>query len=243
MNAISIKCVGVTFDKRSPSETIALKCLSFDLELGKVVVLKGANGSGKTTLLRLLAGLLKPTNGRIEVPGQKSPREYLRNKIAFLRQRVSDGLVTTLSLAENVALLTRHSGAGFLAPYIRNKNFRDLESKLISKVPFYARARSRRVLELSGGEQQRFAIALARLQGRPVVLLDEPTASLDPVSYDWVRREIMDWLMSAKLTAVIVTHDPRLIVDLSGSVYELMQTPTSSEIRFTGKSLLNKERF
>ncbi len=167
---------------------------------GERLALLGPSGSGKTTLLGLLAGLDRPDGGRVELTGA----DVAGLEPAALRARVGTvlqgyGLVTLLTAAENVAL-------PLLARRVPPGEVEERTDDALRAVGLGERGSSL-VEELSGGEQQRVAVARA-LAGRPEVLLaDEPTAELDAAS----RGVVLDLLLGASrrgVAVVLATHDP-----------------------------------
>lgn len=184
----------------------ALRGIDLSIEQGEFVALLGRSGSGKSTLLNLLGGLDKPTRGSIRVNGielaDMSKTElslYRRTTVGFIFQ--SFNLVTSLRAWENVALPLVFQGIG---RFERKK--RALE--LMERVGLEKRA-NHIPSELSGGEQQRVAIARSLVNEPRMLLCDEPTGNLDTSTSE----QIMEMLLEshrANTTLVMVTHDPAL---------------------------------
>ena len=195
----------------------ALRGISFALERGQLMAVKGRSGSGKTTLLNLLGGLDKPTSGRVLVDGaevsamsERQLVDFRRNTVAFIFQAF--GLVPILSAAENVEIPLRLVRA---EPAARD----DRVMELLELVGLAERA-NHRPYELSGGEQQRVAIARA-LANRPKLLLaDEPTGQLDSTTGHAIMATLRSVVRAEGVTAVVATHDPGLL-DLADRVVEI----------------------
>ncbi|HUF06366.1 MAG TPA: ABC transporter ATP-binding protein [Candidatus Binatia bacterium] len=195
----------------------ALRGVSFALERGQLMAVKGRSGSGKTTLLNLLGGLDKPTSGRVLVDGaevsamsERQLVDFRRNTVAFIFQAF--GLVPILSAAENVEIPLRLVRA---EPAARD----DRVMELLELVGLAERA-NHRPHELSGGEQQRVAIARA-LANRPKLLLaDEPTGQLDSTTGHAIMATLRAVVRAEGVTAVVATHDPALL-DLADRVLEI----------------------
>lgn len=175
--------------------------VSLTVEADEVVAILGRSGSGKSTLLHLLGGLDSPDHGAITLTGQqltgRSPRALARvrlREVGFVFQQFQ--LIEELSGAENVVLPTRLPGA---PPGGRRR-----AGELIDELGLAAVA-DHLPHELSGGEQQRFAIARALVNGPRLVLADEPTGSLDAESGAGVL-ELLRGLTGRAV--VIVTHEP-----------------------------------
>ncbi|MGH9146921.1 MAG: cell division ATP-binding protein FtsE [Vicinamibacterales bacterium] len=184
----------------------ALRDLSFKVDKGEFVFLTGPSGAGKTTLLRLLLREILPSEGEIIVVGRNLARmsanqvQTYRRSVGFVFQDFK--LIPRMTVLENVAFVPRVLGAPVTTQ--RRKTFQVLKwvglQHRINAYPF----------ELSGGEQQRIAIARALVNDPMLILADEPTGNLDPD----LSLEIMNLLreINARGTSVIVaTHDRELI--------------------------------
>ena len=210
-------------------EVVALRGLDLSVEEGEVVAIVGASGSGKSTLLNLLAGFDMPSAGGISVGDKdllrmmpKEVEEYRLKEVGFIWQQTSRNLFPYLTSLENVALpmmLTEVSSQE------RSKRSEDL-LELVGMGPRMNHTPEK----LSGGEQQRVAIAVALANHPPLLLADEPTGELD----DATAAEILDLFGSVNqelgTTIVIVTHDPDIAYKV-GRVVMIRDGKTSAEIR------------
>ncbi len=189
-----------------------------DLEVapGEVVGIVGPSGCGKTTLLELLAGLRSPDAGGISVGGRSDPSERLEG-CAYMPQR--DLLLPWLSAVDNAALALRIAGAS-------KATSRTEAGGHFERLGLSGFERSRPG-ELSGGMRQRVAFLRTLMAGRPVLLLDEPFASLDAIT----RAEMQSWLAgvlgSDFHTVVLVTHDVEEALYLSDRVLVLTPRPAT----------------
>jgi putative ABC transport system ATP-binding protein len=195
----------------------ALRGVSFGIEHGELVALRGRSGSGKTTLLNIIGGLDDPTSGRVWVDGREVNRMPERERLALRRDRVAFifqafGLVPMLSAAENVGIPLRIAG-------VRPAERRERVADMLSLVGLATHA-AHRPDELSGGQQQRVAIARA-LAGRPGLLIaDEPTSQLDLETGRQIMELLLRVVRSEGVTALVATHDSAL-VDLADRVISL----------------------
>ena len=209
-------------------EVVALQGLDLLVESGEFIALVGASGSGKSTLLNILGGLDVPSAGRVVVAGHeladmgsREQTRYLRHVIGFIWQQTARNLLPYLTAAENVALPMVLDGVG-----ARDRTA--LAHDLLEQVGLADRA-THRPATMSGGEQQRVAIAVA-LANRPEVLLaDEPTGELDTTT----AHEIFELLRRLNgelgVTIVVATHDA-LISDQVDRTVSIRDGRVSSEV-------------
>jgi putative ABC transport system ATP-binding protein len=190
--------------------------LSFAAEDGELVVLLGPSGCGKTTLLSCLAGLLTPTEGRIQfgstvVDELRGPAlsEYRRKTVGVVFQAFN--LIASLTARGNVVVPMRLAGV----PRARAKA---RAAELLELVALDERGHHRPA-QLSGGQQQRVAIARALVHDPPLILADEPTAHLDHIQVEGILRLMRD-LASPGRIIVVSTHDDR-VSQLADRVIEL----------------------
>ena len=201
---INIK--NVTKTVRSGTEDLTiLDDVSLEIPSGQFVAITGASGSGKSTLLGLLAGLDAPSAGSVTIDGEnitamsEDDLATLRSeKIGFIFQ--SFHLIPSLTAYENVLIPMEILGL---------KDAKERANKLLEDVELTNRGHHY-PSELSGGEQQRIAIARA-FANRPIILLaDEPTGNLDSKNGDHIFELMTDLHMKNEVTLVLVTHDPNL---------------------------------
>ena len=184
-----------------------LRDLSFNVNKGEFFIIIGPNGSGKTTLMKLIAGILKPQKGNVDIIGRSCrsyPRKTLARTLAFVPQRLPADLPFTVG--ESV-LMGR-------APYLGTLGIerqKDVEiADQAMKFTEVAHLNRLNIGQLSGGEQQRVFIARAICQEPQIMLLDEPTASLD-LAHQIRVMDLMEKLKVEKcVTVVMVSHDVNL---------------------------------
>ena len=188
-------------------EVVALQGLDLLIEQGEFVALIGASGSGKSTLLNILGGLDVPSAGRAVVAGYQLDQlgtaeqtRYLRQVIGFVWQQTARNLLPYLTALENVALPMILDG---VADHARMSRARELlrEVDLADRADF-------RPDRLSGGEQQRVAIAVALANGPDVILADEPTGQLDTATGHQIFELFRRLNHDMGVTIVVATHDP-----------------------------------
>jgi ABC-type nitrate/sulfonate/bicarbonate transport system ATPase subunit len=207
--AVRIEGVGHTF-----GELRAIERIDLDAGAGEVVGIVGPSGCGKTTLLELVAGLRPPDTGRIAV-GEATAVDDRLARCAYMPQR--DLLLPWLSAVDNAALALRVAGAG--RQEARAQTGQHFDRLGLTGFEWT------RPGELSGGMRQRVAFLRTLMAGRPVLLLDEPFASLDAIT----RAEMQSWLAGVlgpdRHTVLLVTHDVEEALYLSDRVLVLSSRP------------------
>lgn len=202
--------------KRYPEGLEALKNVSFEINAGEMVFITGHSGAGKSTLFKLLAAIERPTSGSIVVNGQnlaalrKSAIPYLRRNFGLIFQ--DQKLLFDRSVLDNVMLPLAIVG-------IPAKEAIRRARAAIDKVGLRDREKALPIA-LSGGEQQRLAIARAVVNRPAILLADEPTANLDAESAADIL-EIFRAFHQVGVTTVIATHDPQWMARLSPRVLRL----------------------
>ena len=189
---------------------LALKDVNMHVAPGEVVGLIGPSGSGKSTLLKCLGAVIDPTAGRMQLGQQlifdgrwqvPDLRALRRDKIGFVFQ--APYLIPFLDVLDNVALPAMLAG-------MANGQARALALELLTALDVQQRARAMPA-QLSGGEQQRVAIARGLINRPPVILADEPTAPLDSVRAMTVVRILNDMAQRFQTAVIVVTHDEKII--------------------------------
>ncbi len=214
MSAIEFCNVAVEYEDK-----MVLNHMNFDIEEGEFIGIIGSNGSGKTTLLKALLGMVRPTEGHINVFGKElfSHLTEIRKKMGYVPQKTYMNPKMPV-LAKEVVLMGRYGQIGLLkrpkrADYEAAKRaLRDVEMYEMRNEPFG---------HLSGGQQQRIYIARALVQEPEILLLDEPTTGLDVKSQENIVR-LIDRLHREKgLTILFVTHDVNSISSVADRIMYL----------------------
>jgi cell division transport system ATP-binding protein len=192
--------------KRYPGGQEALKSVSFSLDAGELAFVTGRSGAGKSTLLKLVAAIERPTSGSVIVNGQnvgalkRSAVPYLRRNIGLVFQ--DQKLLYDRSVFDNVMLPLAFSG---LSPREAARRSR----AALDKVGLLAREKANPI-QLSGGEQQRLAIARAVVNRPGLLIGDEPTANLDAESAALIL-DVFVGFNQVGVTVLIATHDQGLV--------------------------------
>ena len=202
--------------KRYPEGLEALKDVSFEIDTGEMVFITGHSGAGKSTLFRLLAAIERPTSGSIVINGQnlsalrKSAIPYLRRNFGLIFQ--DQKLLFDRSVLDNVLLPLAIVG-------LPAKEAASRARAALDKVGLLDREKAHPIA-LSGGEQQRLAIARAVVNRPAILLADEPTANLDAESAAAIL-EIFRAFHQVGVTLVVATHDPQWMARCSPRVLRL----------------------
>jgi ABC-type lipoprotein export system ATPase subunit len=208
-------------------EVVALQGLDLIVEQGELIAIVGASGSGKSTLLSILGGLDTPSAGKAQVGGYdllnmdaKERTRYRRQVIGFVWQQTARNLLPYLSALENVEMPMILDG---MPKALR----RERALELLERVGL-AERRDHRPDRLSGGEQQRVAIAVALANAPQVLLADEPTGELDTRTSNEIFGVLRTVSGELGVTVVVVTHDP-LVSEHVNRTVAIRDGRTSSE--------------
>lgn len=198
-------CVGLQVRglQKSFNGQPVLRGLDFDVNPGEIFVIMGPSGSGKSVLLKHLIGLEEPDSGEILINGEsiRSPDVMDRYRLAMVFQ--SGGLLNSLTIGENVGLyLSEHQ----LKP---PREIASIVSEKLGIVGLKGQE-DRLPSELSGGMKKRAAIARALVMEPQLILYDEPTSELDPISAVVIGEEIVNLRKQVNVTTIVVSHDREL---------------------------------
>jgi putative ABC transport system ATP-binding protein len=204
--AIKAQAINKWFGEGS-AKTHAVKDVTFEANFGEMLYVVGPSGSGKTTMLSIISGILRPESGSVSIEdadiwsmSSDALADFRLHKIGFVFQDYH--LFPRLTTAENVAIpliLQKHDWDESLQEAEKNLEVVGLKSRA-QIVP----------VKLSGGEQQRVAIARAIISRPDILILDEPTASLDGDTGRNVVRFVREHILTEQRCIVIVTHDSRI---------------------------------
>ena len=227
------RALGVTKEYgEGEARVLALDDISVDIAAGRFTAIMGPSGSGKSTLLHVLAGLDRPTTGKIhigdtEISGMTDKQLTLlrRDKVGFIFQAFN--LLPTLSAAENIVLPIKIAG---------RKPDTDWVQSIVDTVGLGPRLQHK-PSELSGGQQQRVAAARALATKPAIVFADEPTGALDSKSGADLLVFLQYAVQELGQTVVMVTHDPvaagyadRVLFLSDGDIVDEMATPSSDQV-------------
>ena len=222
-NIIEIKELKKTYGK-----TIAVDNLNFEIQKGQITGLLGPNGCGKSTTIGMMLGLIKPTSGSVIINNKniENNRTSLLEKMNFISPYVE--LPKKLSVEENLKVYGRLYGV---------KNLKEKIDSLMEQLNLIE-FKSRKTGELSSGQKNRVSLAKALINDPEILLLDEPTASLDPDVGDYIRSFIEDFTSNKGSTILLASHNMNEVERLC---HEVMMMKNGKIIdRGTSSDLINK---
>lgn len=195
--------------KTDEVEVMALQGLELEIQRGEIISIIGKSGSGKSTLMNIIGGLERQTAGRIVVDGvnlaEMSERQmvhYRKKKIGFVWQKSSRNLYFYLTALENIEVAMNYSGLSSKAKKKRAMELLTLVEMAHKKDSYPS--------QMSGGEQQRVAIAVALANEPDILLADEPTGAVDSKTSDVIQDLFRTLNRATGITIIIVTHDIKL---------------------------------
>jgi len=212
------------------NKILAVENIDFEINKGSIVGLLGPNGCGKTTTLGMILGLIKPTSGSVIINGQNIENENYRTKILEKVNFISPyiELPKKLTVEENLIVYGKLYGVNNL-----NEKILNLMHEL-NLIEF----KKRKTGELSSGQKNRVSLAKALINEPEILLLDEPTASLDPDVGDYIRSYIESFASKKNTTVILASHNMGEVERLCNEV--MMMKKGKIIDKGTCKSLINK---
>ena len=214
---LTIENISKSYQSSKKNTIKVLKSISFEIEENKISVIVGASGAGKSTLLHLLGGLDRPDDGKVFYE-QKNIFEFNNEKLARFRNENMGfvfqfhHLLPEFTSAENVAIPQMIKGSSL-------KHALENSRPLLTMVGLSDRA-DHKPAELSGGEQQRVAVARALANDPKIIFADEPTGNLDSANSESIHKLLFELRDNFNKTFVIVTHNPELM-KLADVIFEI----------------------
>ena len=240
---IEIANISKTFNTGKPNQVNAISKVSLNIKAGEFVVIIGSNGSGKTTLLNLVAGNILPDNGTITIDGNNVTRlpEYKRSKwIARIFQNPLLGTAADLSIVDNfrlAAIRTQYKGLSIG----KNESFKKLVKDKIATLGMGLEDKIEQPIgTLSGGQRQALTLLMSVMDTCKILLLDEPTAALDPRSAENVMRIADNLIKEYSLTAILVTHNLKDAGNYGSRIIQMGEGEILKDVSAVEKSKLKQ---
>ena len=205
MSTATIKISNLT---KRYKNALAVKEINFEINKGKIMGLLGPNGCGKSTTIGMMLGLIKPTSGSVTINGLniENNRTNLLEKMNFISPYVE--LPKKLTVEENLKVYGKMYGI---------KNLKEKIFELMEKLNLID-FKKRQTGELSSGQKNRVSLAKALINDPEILLLDEPTASLDPDVGDYIRTVIENFASNKKTTILLASHNMNEVERLCDSI-------------------------
>ena len=207
---IFLENISKTFHPGEANEIIALQNINLQIQKGEYIVVIGSNGSGKTTLLNIISGAEKTTDGKVTIDGNNVTRyaEYKRSQwIARVFQNPYTGTSSDLSILDNFRLAALRTQPKKLIIGI-NAPFRAKVRDIIARLGMGLENKTDQLMgNLSGGQRQALTLLMSVMDEASILLMDEPTAALDPKSASQIIRLANEIIKEFQLTAIFITHN------------------------------------
>jgi len=199
------------------TEVQALRGVSYNVESGEFLAIMGPSGSGKSTLMNIIGCLDRPTSGRYFLDGEEVST-FSRDKLARIRNQKIGFVFQTFNLLSRTTALENVELPLLYTSHIHSKQRTELALKALDSVGLRSRA-YHKTNQLSGGEQQRIAIARALLNSPSLILADEPTGNLDTKTSEEIMNIFTQLNREKKITLVMVTHEPDIVCYARKRIY------------------------
>lgn len=209
---IELNHITKVFNRGKVNEVIALKDVNFQIEEGAFLVLVGANGSGKTTLLNIISGSVLPGEGTVRIHGRDVSRlpEHRRSQwVARVFQNPLAGTAPELSILDNFRLAALRTKRKKLVIGVNESFKRTVREKIAGLGMGLEDKLQQPMGALSGGQRQALTLLMSIMDHTDILLLDEPTAALDPHSAEVVMQTAERLIRDYNLTTVLITHNLR----------------------------------
>jgi len=238
---IEVNSISKTFNKGQPNQVHAINSVNLHIGTGEYVVIVGSNGSGKSTLLNLVAGSILPTSGTITIDRTDVTKlaDYNRSRwIARVFQNPLSGTAPDLSILDNFRLAAMRTKAKGLRIGIDDA-FKNKVKEKIALLNMGLENKTDQLMgSLSGGQRQALTLLMSVMDDCKILLLDEPSAALDPRSAQMVMQTADALIKQYQLTAILVTHNlkdaftygTRIIQMAEGSILHDLSTEKKSAL-------------
>ncbi|MDR2668091.1 MAG: ATP-binding cassette domain-containing protein [Puniceicoccales bacterium] len=210
---ITLEDIHLTYNPSTAAENHVLNGLNLHMESGEFATLIGGNGAGKTSIMNVLGGFVCPDSGRILIGDEDvtaDPAWKRASRVARVFQSTADGICMKLSVEQNMALAYRRgSRPSIFRPAVTRKMRRLIVEKLESLGLGLEKRLGDQMGQLSGGQHQAIGLLMAAMQSSELLLLDEHTSALDPVTADSIMELTSKIVSEKKLTTLMITHSMR----------------------------------
>lgn len=240
---IELRQIHKIFNKGKANQVNAVNCVDLTIAEKEFLVIVGSNGSGKTTLLNLVAGSILPSSGSISINDTDVTKlpEYKRSEwIARVFQNPLSGTAPDLSIIDNFRLAAIRTQPKGLTIGV-NPNFKSRVKDKIASLGMGLENKTEQLMDtLSGGQRQALTLLMSVMDSCKVLLLDEPTAALDPRSAEIVMKTAERLVNEFGLTAILVTHNLKDAFTYGNRIIQMAEGKIIKDFREKGKSALKQ---
>ena len=239
---IELKNISKTFNKNEPTEVSALNNISLEIKAKEFVVLVGANGSGKSSLLNLISGGFITDSGTVIINNTDvtSLPDYKRTKwISRVFQNPLIGTAPDLSILDNFRLAALRTKSKNITLGINDLFIQKVKDYLLILEMGLEHKINQPVGSLSGGQRQAITLLMSVMDETKILLLDEPTAALDPKSADIVMRTAQNLIEKLNLTTILVTHNLKEAVKFGNRIIQMNNGKIERDLNASEKANLN----
>ncbi|HTD98082.1 MAG TPA: ATP-binding cassette domain-containing protein [Mucilaginibacter sp.] len=240
---IDIKNVHKTFNRGKANQVDAINGVDLKVNEKEFLVIVGSNGSGKTTLLNLVAGSVLPSSGSIHIDGNDVTKLYDYNRsewIARVFQNPLSGTAPDLSILDNFRLAAIRTKPKGLSIDVDEKFKKQVKEKIASLGMGLENKTEQLMGTLSGGQRQALTLLMSVMDSCKVLLLDEPTAALDPRSAELVMRTADKLIKEFGLTAILVTHNLKDAYNYGNRIILMREGKLLKDLDQQNKSVLKQ---
>lgn len=238
---IQLNHITRVFNQDQVNEVMALKEVNLEIKKGEFVSLIGSNGSGKTTLLNVISGAVPPSTGKVYLHGEDATRlpEHKRSRwIARVFQNPLGGTAPDLSVLDNFRLAALRTSKKQLKIGITGA-FKEKVRARIAELGLGLEDKVQQPMgTLSGGQRQALTLLMSTMDHTDILLLDEPTAALDPRSAEVVLQTAQRIINEYELTTVFITHDLQNALDYGNRLIQMKNGEVARDIDAEAKSKL-----
>lgn len=240
---IDIQQAHKIFNKGKANQVNAVNGIDLHIDAGEFVVIVGSNGSGKTTLLNLVAGSVLPTSGSISIDGHDVTKlpDYKRSEwIARVFQNPLSGTASDLSILDNFRLAAIRTQTKGLSVGINEQFRKQVKEKIATLGMGLENKLDQPIGTLSGGQRQALTLLMSVMDTCQVLLLDEPTAALDPHSAKVVMQTADKLIKDFKLTAILITHNLKDAYTYGNRIIQMGEGTILKDLSSAKKSTLKQ---
>ena len=240
---IDIKNIYKTFNKGKPNQVDAVNGIDLHIGTEEFVVIIGSNGSGKTTLLNLISGSVLPTSGTVSIDGNDVTNmpDYRRSQwIARVFQNPLSGTASDLSILDNFRLAAIRTKSKSLSIGVNEPFKKQVKEKIATLGMGLENKIDQPMGTLSGGQRQALTLLMSIMDNCQVLLLDEPTAALDPRSAEVVMKTANKLISDFKLTAILITHNLKDAYNYGTRIIQMGEGLILKDISTTQKTKLKQ---